>query len=130
MEIAMPKAPRGRQQDSCANTSEEQTRIKVRALNDHLRQSGQWGRIVITHGIAALGRGAFFQIRHAIAQHTHFNTDNDPFGEHDFGKIIFQGQEVFWKIDYYDAELEYHSLDPSNPDITIRVLTIMLASEY
>ena len=126
----MPNAPKGRQQDSCAKTSEEQTLINIRALNDQLRQSGQGGRIVITQGISALGRGAFFQIRHAIAHDTHFNTDNDPFDEHDFGKISFQGQEVFWKIDYYDAELEYHSLDPSNPDITIRVLTIMLACEY
>ncbi|PHS28229.1 MAG: hypothetical protein COA84_01595 [Robiginitomaculum sp.] len=126
----MPKAPKGSKQESCAKTPEEQTLIRIRTLNDHLRQSGQGGRIVITHGVSALGRGAFFQIRYAIAQHTRFTNDNDPHGAHDFGTLAYQNLQILWKIDYYDLEMEYHSIDPANSDITIRVLTIMLASEY
>ena len=40
------------------------------------------------------------------------------------------GERVFFKVDYYDPELERHSDDPSDPEITRRVLTIGLASDY
>jgi hypothetical protein len=55
---------------------------------------------------------------------------NDPYEEHDFGAFTLQGHKVFWKIDYYDAAMEYGSNDPANPDVTTRVLTVMLADEY
>lgn len=59
-----------------------------------------------------------------------FSPDNDPYGEHDFGAVEIAGQRVFCKIDYYDTALEYGSPDPSDPAVTTRVLTVMLASEY
>jgi Protein of unknown function (DUF3768) len=55
---------------------------------------------------------------------------NDPHGEHDFGHFEIAGQKFFWKIDYYDAAMEFGSEDPADPTKTTRVLTIMLASEY
>jgi Protein of unknown function (DUF3768) len=36
----------------------------------------------------------------------------------------------FWKIDLYDREMELMSPDPANPDVTTRILTVMLADEY
>ena len=36
----------------------------------------------------------------------------------------------YWKIDYYDLAMSQHSLDATNPEATIRVLTIMCADEY
>jgi hypothetical protein len=55
---------------------------------------------------------------------------NDPHREHDFGNFEVAGWKFFWKIDYYDANVEFGSEDPADPKITTRVLTIMLATEY
>ena len=59
-----------------------------------------------------------------------FDEGNDPHHEHDFGKIEVVGNEIFWKIDYYDKTMDNGSEDPADPSKTSRVLTIMLASEY
>jgi hypothetical protein len=32
-------------------------------------------------------------------------TNNDPYGEHDFGSFELAGEKFFWKIDYYDFAL-------------------------
>jgi hypothetical protein len=37
---------------------------------------------------------------------------------------------VLWKIDYYDRSRRYHSPDPADPKLTVRVLTVMRADEY
>ena len=100
----------------------------IRELNDHARQSLSSCRVMITQGVQQLER--LDEILLAIRQFNNFNTDNDPYGEHDFGKIELFGEIIFWKFDYYDHTLEFGSEDPSNPAVTCRVLTIMLANEY
>jgi Protein of unknown function (DUF3768) len=57
------------------------------------------------------------------------SSDNDPYKERDPGAFV-HGNRIFWKIDYYDTTLTKGSEDPSDPKQTVRVLTIMLASEY
>jgi hypothetical protein len=59
-----------------------------------------------------------------------FNAGNDPYDEHDYGAFTLRGREVCWKIDYYDAAMDWGSNDPANPDITTRVLTVMLLEEF
>ena len=56
--------------------------------------------------------------------------EEDPYGERDFGAFTFRGEKVFFKVDYYDLNLEYGSEDPADASITARVVTIMLAAEY
>jgi Protein of unknown function (DUF3768) len=50
--------------------------------------------------------------------------------EHDFGAFDADRHRVFFKIDYFDESLSYHSPDPADPSVTKRVITIMLAEEY
>jgi len=39
------------------------------------------------------------------------------------------GERVMFKIDYYDLYLKYRSENPADPDVTSRVMTIMLAND-
>jgi Protein of unknown function (DUF3768) len=103
---------------------------RIRAFNDELRQYLLGGLAVITPGVAALGQQAIERIVKTIAVFDDFCHANDPHEEHDFGSFEADGQTIFFKIDYYDKNLTYHSPDPSDPSVTERVITIMLAEEY
>jgi Protein of unknown function (DUF3768) len=103
---------------------------RIRALNDELRQNFAQGMAVMTPGIAALGAEAVARIVKTIAVFDDFCHANDPHEEHDFGVFEVEGNKIFFKIDYYDETLTYHSPDPSDPSVTKRVITIMLAEEY
>ena len=103
---------------------------RIAALNDELRQNFAEGLAVMTPGIAALGAEAVARIVKTIAVFDDFCHANDPHEEHDFGAFDADGQQVLFKIDYYDESLSYHSPDPADPSVTKRVITIMLAEEY
>jgi hypothetical protein len=103
---------------------------RIRELNDRARQSFRGCRVAITQGIAALGHDAVNAILAKIKAYDDFTADNDPYQEHDFGSLHWGALQVFWKIDYYDPDRSMHSLDASDPSITARVLTVMLADEY
>jgi hypothetical protein len=105
---------------------------QIRTLNDQLRQnlSTGIGTAVITTGVAALGDEAVARIVKTIAVYDDFCHENDPYEEHDFGAFDAEGTTIFFKIDYYDPTLTYHSSDSSDPSVTHRVITIMLAEEY
>jgi hypothetical protein len=103
---------------------------QIRALNDELRQHLLGGIAVITPGVAALGQDAVERIVKTIAVFDDFCHANDPHEEHAFGAFEADGQKIFFKIDYFDKTLTYNSPDPSDPTVTERVITIMLADEY
>jgi hypothetical protein len=84
----------------------------------------------MTAGVAALGPEAVARIVKTIAVYDDFCHANDPYEEHDFGSFEADGAVIFFKIDYYDKALACHSPDPSDPSVTERVITIMLAEEY
>ena len=121
-------------QDSCAKnsspTDKNSPHDRIRELNNKFRQTGIGGTIVITRGIEALASETKRDIINTIKAIDEFTPDNDPYGTHDFGSVKVKDLVIFWKIDCYDLDLIYGSPDPSDPDVTRRVMTIMLAQEY
>jgi len=104
---------------------------RIAELNDLARTAmGVASRVVQTPGICALPADLQSRIRERVETFDTWTRDNDPYGEHDFGAFEIGTQEVFWKIDYYDRDCKYGSEDPTDPQQTTRVLTIMLAREY
>ena len=104
------------------------TTERIRALK--LRRNLPNGHAVITAGVAALRAEAVARIVKTVSVYDDFCHANDPYEEHDFGALEVDGQVIFFKIDYFDKALTYHSPDPSDLSVTERVITIMLAEEY
>lgn len=102
----------------------------VRMLNDALRRRELGGNVFVTRGVGMLPRQELAAILQAVACFDDFNEDNDPYGEHDCAVMTVGQHRIIWKIDYYDRALKGFSPDPSNPHLTRRILTVMLASEY
>jgi hypothetical protein len=103
---------------------------RIQELNDAFRQSFVGGMVVVTAGFESLPADWRSLILAKVRAFDRFDEDNDPHGEHDFGLIEEAGARYFWKIDYYDRDMELMSPDPANPEVTSRVLTVMLAEEY
>ena len=103
---------------------------RIRDLNDAFRHTFVGGTVVITAGVEALPSNQRRSILAKVRAFDAFTEDNDPHEEHDFGVVEHGGVRCFWKIDYYDREMEMLSPDPADPSVTTRVLTIMLAYEY
>jgi len=106
------------------------TTAKIAALNDHARQTFRECRVVITQCVAELDQADMAHVLKEVQGYKAFTPNSDPFSEHDFGSIQLGENTIFWKIDYYDLDLQMHSPDPSDETVTARVLTIMLAEEY
>jgi hypothetical protein len=105
-----------------------QSAQKIKELNDTARQTFAGCRVIVTRGVAALD--SVDAVLAAVRSYSTFNTNSDPYHEHDFGSFTVAGEWLFWKFDYYDCDMQMASLDPADDTITVRVLTIMLAEEY
>src|SRR5690348_675117 len=103
---------------------------RIRELNDETRRRLPDGHVFLSRGIASLSCDAQADLLERVRTYDAFTSDSDPFGEHDFGSFYYESDRIFWKIDYYDAAMEFGSEDPSDPALTTRVLTVMLAGEY
>ncbi len=102
----------------------------IKTLNDNFRKKFAGGRVIWTTGIDSMDFIDVVKIMEKVRYFNNFTPDNDPYGEHDFGSFDYKGKKIFWKIDYYDTNYQYLSENPANPDVTNRVLTVMLADEY
>ena len=103
---------------------------QIRQLNDTLRSTFTGGKVVMTASVQSLHPDTVALALSTMRAFNDFSSDNDPYGEHDFGSFDLAGEKFFWKIDYYDSTMEYGSPDPANPTLTTRVLTLMLAQDY
>jgi Protein of unknown function (DUF3768) len=118
---------------------------RIAQLNDLARKAmGVACTVLVTPGFLALETADQSCVRELVETFNKFSTDNDPYGERDFGAVYQctdgrwsterpasgERERVFWKLDYYDHDLKYGSEDPADPRKTRRVLTIMLAEEY
>jgi hypothetical protein len=104
---------------------EAETATKIAMLNDRFR--GMALDVTLTQGVTHT-IGDLVGLLKAVEQFDDFNEDNDPYGEHDFGSLVWQGEKILWKIDYYDQALKYGE-DPLSPKCK-RIMTVMLTTEY
>jgi len=105
------------------------TADRVRVLNDNFRSTFIGGRVLMTQGVDALPIDTKARVILAVQRFDEFSADNDPHREHDFGSFEVEGETYFWKIDYYALDMDGGSEDPTDPEKTTRVLTIMRAGE-
>lgn len=104
---------------------ETEAATRIAKLNDKFRSMEV--NVTLTRGVTQ-AVGDLVGLLKAVEQFDEFNEDNDPHGEHDFGSLEWDGEKIFWKIDYFDKTFTYGE-DPLSPNCR-RVLTVMLASEY
>ena len=102
----------------------------IARLNDKLRTTCRGGHIMVTRGVSTLNEFAAAELMAALRVYDGFDVDNDPHGERDFGDLTLWGQDLLWKVDYYDTTMKYGSPDPADERVSTRVITVMLASEY
>jgi hypothetical protein len=116
-----------------------QEAARIAAQNDAFRHSilgntpatdAPQGQFVMTRGVAALGPDARLELIRRVAVFETFNSDSDPQGWHEMGVIEFEDTTVWFRIDLYDTDYTYGSPEPSDPEQTRRVLTLLLPSEY
>ena len=90
------------------------------------------GRMHLTSSLAMAEDGLALEAVQAVGEFDVFEPENDPDGSHDFGAVDIRGEKVFWKIDLYEAgsDFRYGAEAPDNPATTMRVLTIMMASDW
>ena len=106
----------------------EEGTARIREVNDEFRKTMSGRLVMVTAGVRDCGFAT--EVIDAVRAFEDFTPGNDPYGEHDFGSICVRAEKFFWKVDYLDRELRFHSENKANPSNTTRVLTIMRAEEY
>lgn len=103
----------------------EDTRSQQAILNDQFRKNSIRD-IYLTCGAQSVEDQE--GLMRTVREFDDFNEGNDPYREHDFGRLEWHGDKVFWKIDYYNETLDEWE-DPLLGSCR-RIMTIMLAEEY
>ena len=112
--------------------TDSQKSARIAELNNQLRRGdcalrNGLGSVIMTPGVVNLDQTEQLLITRALLPH--------DFCQHDFGSLEVYGKLIFWKIACYDratygTDAQRGSADPSDPEKTYRLLTIMLAEEF
>lgn len=103
----------------------------IAQLNDQFRHGDtSLGLYMMTSGVRGLSAEKQYYLTKLVRNFDSFDEENDPYSEHNFGKVTVASESYYWKIDYYKPTLKFLSEDPANPQVTRRVLTIMQTCEY
>jgi hypothetical protein len=108
----------------------DQRTQRIRELNDRFRKGLVTVTVMMSPGVSDLSQEATARIIEAIAAFDDFCEADDPRGEHDLGAFEAEGHTVVFKIDCLDTHLKHQSPDPTDPVVTVRVMTIMFGHEY
>ncbi len=102
---------------------------RIRYLNDLLRVTFAGGIVVTSRNFANLCAEVKAVALGRVRTFSRFTKDNDPHEEHDGGAFFIGQQNFIWKIEYFDKSMTFGSEDPSNEEVTTRVLTVMLGED-
>jgi hypothetical protein len=103
---------------------------EIRRLNEQFRTTFRGGQILLTASIAALPSADKAAGLQAVADFKAFNEENDPHQERDYGAFDLSGREWWFKIDYFNLNMDAASEDPADPAKTKRIMTVGLAMDW
>lgn len=110
-------------------TDDERTE-RIRTQNDVFRATGNGGRIAFTGALSQEPEEYRNQVYERVRLYRDWPETKDPYGEHDFGRLMVGKRAIIWKIDYFDLDMNHGSEDPADPAQTTRLLSILFAEDY
>ena len=100
-------------------------RATIIALNDQLRTTFKGGRVQMTRDFFELDARLRGRALWVMSRYNKFADDS----EHNFGVFIFAGYSFEWDIEYRGKDGTGTSIDPADPAVTFRVLTLFAAAD-
>ncbi|ABG51938.1 hypothetical protein Tery_2755 [Trichodesmium erythraeum IMS101] len=111
-------------------TEKEVRQRTITKLNDRFRNGDKsLGEYKMSRQVLALSRKKQKELFKEIQDFCDFTPENDPEGQHEMGKVMMDGVEYVWKIDYLDTSMIMLSDVPEDINRTTRVLLVIREDE-
>lgn len=101
----------------------------LRAINDHARRTFIGCAIEISPAVEALPLKQRAVVLKMVRDFDEFDDEGNPFQEHDFGAFDFNGQRYGFRFEYFDPSMCRGASDPTDIELTRRVLTVHRSDE-
>jgi hypothetical protein len=85
---------------------------RIRQLDDAFRTKTTGGKVFLTAGVDALPSDVRAMVIRRVAVFTDFTADKTLMESTISAISRLAGRKVFWKIDYYNPEMQFGSEDP------------------